>query len=42
MRRRCPHEGIPLLEAKFRRNLGHRFSKDRREAINELVDMFVI
>ncbi len=27
------HEGIPLLEAKFRRNLDRRFPKERREAI---------
>jgi 2-methylcitrate dehydratase len=39
---RCRHEGIPLLEAKFRRNLDHRFPKERLEAINELVDMFAI
>jgi len=30
------HEGIPLLEAKFRRNLDRRFPKERREAILEL------
>src|SRR6266851_3112477 len=30
------HEGIPLLEAKFRRNLERRFPKDRREAILDL------
>src|SRR5258706_14890620 len=34
--RRRRHEGIPLLEAKFRRNLERRFPKDRREAILEL------
>src|SRR6266568_391553 len=27
------HEGIPLLEEKFRRNLDRRFPKERREAI---------
>jgi len=31
--RRRRHEGIPLLEAKFRRNLDRRFPKERREAI---------
>jgi len=36
------HEGIPLLEAKFRRNLDRRFPKERREAINEFVELFVI
>ena len=30
------HDGIPLLEAKFRRNLERRFPKERREAILEL------
>jgi 2-methylcitrate dehydratase len=34
--RRRRHEGIPLLEAKFRRNLDRRFPKERREAILEL------
>src|SRR5713101_5268591 len=34
--RRRRHEGIPLLEAKFRRNLERRFPKDRREAILDL------
>jgi 2-methylcitrate dehydratase len=34
--RRRRHEGIPLLEAKFRRNLDRRFPKERREAIFEL------
>ncbi|HEY6240823.1 MAG TPA: bifunctional 2-methylcitrate dehydratase/aconitate hydratase [Burkholderiales bacterium] len=34
--RRRRHEGIPLLEAKFRRNLDSRFPKERREAILEL------
>ncbi|TMG79707.1 MAG: bifunctional 2-methylcitrate dehydratase/aconitate hydratase [Betaproteobacteria bacterium] len=34
--RRRRHEGIPLLEAKFRRNLARRFPKERREAILEL------
>jgi 2-methylcitrate dehydratase len=34
--RRRRHEGIPLLEAKFRGNLGRRFPKERREAILEL------
>jgi 2-methylcitrate dehydratase len=34
--RRRRHEGIPLLEAKFRRNLERRFPKERREAIAEL------
>jgi 2-methylcitrate dehydratase len=34
--RRRRHEGIPLLEAKFRRNLDRRFSKERREAIFDL------
>jgi 2-methylcitrate dehydratase PrpD len=34
--RRRRHEGIPLLEAKFRRNLDRRFPKDRRDAILEL------
>jgi 2-methylcitrate dehydratase len=34
--RRRRHEGIPLLEAKFRRNLERRFPKERREAILEL------
>ena len=27
------HEGIPLLEAKFRTNLERRFPKERRDAI---------
>ena len=31
--RRRRQEGIPLLEAKFRRNLDRRFSKERRDAI---------
>jgi len=31
-----------LLEAKFRRNLDRRFPKERLEAINELVELFVI
>ena len=34
--RRRRHEGIPLLEAKFRRNLERRFPKERRDAIIEL------
>jgi 2-methylcitrate dehydratase len=34
--RRRRHEGIPLLEAKFRRNLDRRFPKERREAIVDL------
>jgi len=34
--RRRRHEGIPLLEAKFRRNLERRFPKERRGAILEL------
>jgi 2-methylcitrate dehydratase len=34
--RRRRHEGIPLLEAKFRRNLDRRFPKERRDAILEL------
>jgi 2-methylcitrate dehydratase len=34
--RRRRHEGIPLLEAKFRRNLDRRFPKERREAIFDL------
>jgi 2-methylcitrate dehydratase len=34
--RRRRHEGIPLLEEKFRRNLARRFPKERREAILEL------
>ncbi len=34
--RRRRHEGIPLLEAKFRRNLERRFPKARREAILDL------
>jgi 2-methylcitrate dehydratase len=34
--RRRRHEGIPLLEAKFRTNLARRFPKERREAILEL------
>jgi 2-methylcitrate dehydratase len=34
--RRRRHEGIPLLEAKFRTNLARRFPKERREAIFEL------
>ena len=34
--RRRRHEGIPLLEAKFRTNLARRFSERRREAILEL------
>ena len=33
--RRRRREGIPLLEAKFRKNLARRFSKARREAILE-------
>src|SRR5260221_10824410 len=33
--RRRRHEGIPLLEEKFRRNLARRFPKERREAILE-------
>src|SRR5258705_405803 len=34
--RRRRHEGIPLLEAKFRKNLERRFPKERREAILSL------
>ena len=34
--RRRRREGIPLLEAKFRRNLERRFPKEQREAILEL------
>ena len=34
--RRRRHEGIPLLEAKFRTNLARRFPKESREAIFEL------
>ncbi len=34
--RRRRNEGIPLLEAKFRRNLDRRFPKEKREAIMEL------
>jgi 2-methylcitrate dehydratase len=34
--RRRRHEGIPLLEAKFRRNLARRFPKERCGAILEL------
>ena len=34
--RRRRHEGIPLLEAKFRRNLDRRFPKERRNAILDL------
>ena len=34
--RRRRHEGIPLLEAKFRRNLARRFPKERRETILDL------
>jgi 2-methylcitrate dehydratase len=34
--RRRRHEGIPLLEAKFRRNLERRFPNERREAILSL------
>ena len=34
--RRRRREGIPLLEAKFRRNLDRRFPEERREAILEL------
>src|SRR5437016_2370416 len=34
--RRRRHEGIPLLEEKFRRNLARRFPKEQREAILEL------
>jgi 2-methylcitrate dehydratase len=34
--RRRRHEGIPLLEAKFRRNLERRFPKARRETILDL------
>ena len=34
--RRRRNEGIPLLEAKFRRNLDRRFPKERREAILDL------
>jgi 2-methylcitrate dehydratase len=34
--RRRRHEGIPLLEARFARNLDRRFPKERREAIVEL------
>ncbi len=34
--RRRRQEGIPLLEAKFRRNLDRRFPKEKREAIIEL------
>src|SRR6266480_150328 len=31
------HEGIPLLEEKFRRSLARRFPKERREAILALL-----
>ncbi len=31
--RRRRHEGIPLLEAKFRKNLARRFPKERSEAV---------
>jgi 2-methylcitrate dehydratase PrpD len=34
--RRRRHEGIPLLEEKFRRNLARRFPKEQREAILKL------
>ncbi|TMH85211.1 MAG: bifunctional 2-methylcitrate dehydratase/aconitate hydratase [Betaproteobacteria bacterium] len=34
--RRRRHEGIPLLEEKFRTNLARRFPKEQREAIVEL------
>ena len=34
--RRRRHEGIPLLEEKFRTNLARRFPQERREAILEL------
>jgi 2-methylcitrate dehydratase len=34
--RRRRHEGIPLLEAKFRKNLARRFPTEVREAIVEL------
>jgi 2-methylcitrate dehydratase len=34
--RRRRHEGIPLLEAKFRRNLARRFPEERRNVILEL------
>src|SRR5690349_3550992 len=34
--RRRRHEGIPLLEAKFRRNLARRFPEERRSAILDL------
>jgi len=34
--RRRRHEGIPLLEEKFRRNQARRFPKEAREAILEL------
>jgi 2-methylcitrate dehydratase len=34
--RRRRHEGIPLLEAKFRTNLARRFPEERRNAIVEL------
>jgi len=34
--RRRRHEGIPLLESKFRRNLTRRFPEERRNAIVEL------
>jgi 2-methylcitrate dehydratase len=34
--RRRRHEGIPLLETKFRRNLDRRFPEERREAIFDL------
>src|SRR5260221_3823789 len=34
--RRRRHEGIPLLEEKFRRNLARRVPKERREAILEV------
>jgi 2-methylcitrate dehydratase len=52
--RRRRHEGIPLLEAKFARNLARRFPEERCDAILEscrdqgrlettpLVDLFVI
>jgi 2-methylcitrate dehydratase len=34
--RRRRHEGIPLLEAKFRRNLARRFPEERQRAILDL------
>jgi 2-methylcitrate dehydratase PrpD len=34
--RRRRHQGIPLLEAKFRKNLDRRFPKERCEAIADL------